>query len=787
MSSNKKYYKDIDFIRVLSCIAILLYHLNILKGGYLAVCTFFVLSGYLSCVSAFRKDKLSLKEYYLNRLIKIYVPLLIVVFITIGIISFLPSIKWLNLKPETTSVLLGYNNFWQLSANLDYFARHINSPFIHLWYIGILIQFDLVFPFIFIGLKKLGEKFKKQVPCIVVGSLVIIATLYFYKMSLTNNIMATYYSTFTRIFSLLFGVALGFIHSYYGLLIPKFKKRKKRKSKNKIIKIALNKNNIININLRNKKNITISINKKKIMTINRIKDINRIVFYAYILILICLFIFVDAKSVLFPYSMIFVTIISCRLIDYGIINTKENLSTFDKIINFFSKVSYEVYLIQYPVIFLLQNVNIDNYIKIPLIIIITIALSYILNFIIDFKNNKFKSLKNIMFSILLCFSLYGVYYFITAPDYSKEMKVLEKQLEQNQEVIKKRQEEYKLQLEQEQEDYEQLLNDLENGENNLEEIVSNLSIVGVGDSVMLGAVENLYNEFPNGYFDAQISRTAWVAHGILSSLKRNNMLGDIVVLNLGANGDCSFECKKEIIELCEDRSIFWLTVTNDKDVNVNSELFKLSDKYYNVHIIDWETISKGHNEYFFADGIHLTGAGRKVYTKAIYDSIYNVYLEDYKNKKEQLIIEHEEKQKNKISFYGNDILLNVYDSIQDDFKTAQFNINKQFDYESLKSEIEAAIANDSLTNKIVLSFDSLSGLSSSDYKKLIDLCLGKEIYVVATTQRIYNELSKIENINIVNFYQEIQNNPEYLMVDGIHLTENGNKALSRLLKESIEN
>ena len=67
MSSSKKYYKDIDFIRVLSCIAILLYHLNILKGGYLAVCIFFVLSGYLSCISAFRKEKFSLKTYYSNR------------------------------------------------------------------------------------------------------------------------------------------------------------------------------------------------------------------------------------------------------------------------------------------------------------------------------------------------------------------------------------------------------------------------------------------------------------------------------------------------------------------------------------------------------------------------------------------------------------------------------------------------------------------------------------------------------------------------------------------------
>ena len=120
----KKYYKDIDLIRLFSCIAVLLYHLNILNGGYLAVCIFFVISGYLSCVSLFKKNKISLKDYYKNRLIKLYLPLLVVVFVSISIISLFPSINWFNLKNETTSVLLSYNNFWQLSANLDYFQRH---------------------------------------------------------------------------------------------------------------------------------------------------------------------------------------------------------------------------------------------------------------------------------------------------------------------------------------------------------------------------------------------------------------------------------------------------------------------------------------------------------------------------------------------------------------------------------------------------------------------------------------------------------------------------------------
>ena len=72
-----KYYKNIGLIRFLAILAVLLYHLNILKGGYLAVCMFFLLSSYLSCISAFKQKKFSLKEYYKKTFLKIYLPLII--------------------------------------------------------------------------------------------------------------------------------------------------------------------------------------------------------------------------------------------------------------------------------------------------------------------------------------------------------------------------------------------------------------------------------------------------------------------------------------------------------------------------------------------------------------------------------------------------------------------------------------------------------------------------------------------------------------------------------------
>lgn len=739
MKSSKKYFKDLDLIRVILCIGILLYHLNVLKGGYLAVCAFFVLSGYLSCKSLFSKKKLSLKEYYLNRISKIYLPLILVVFISIAVISFIPSINWLNLKPETTSVLFGYNNFWQISANLDYFARHVNSPFIHLWYIAILLQFDLIFPFIFIGLKKLGEKTNKHVPIIVVSILAFIFTIIFYVSSLKDNIMITYYSSLTRVFSLFFGVTLGFIHTYYKGFIPKIIKDKK------LEKIILN---------------------------------------LYILIAIILFIFIKSDSILFPYAMILVTLISCRMIEYGIVDNKSKLSILDKCIKWISGISYEIYLVQYPVIFLLQYANINWYLKIGIVIVSTVLISWLLNFVTKFKEQKTKKLRYVLGSIVLIISLYGCFKYIVAIDHTEEMKALEDQLAQNQEMLQKKQETYKEKLEQEQTAYLESLSNLENLEEELNEVVTDLSIVGVGDSVMLGAVTNLYEQFPNGYFDAQISRTAYVAHGILTDLKNNGLLGDPIVFNLGANGDCSLECKKQIIELCEDRDIFWLTVTNDRDVNVNGELKQLSDMYDNVHIIDWETVSKAHYEYFISDGIHLTPKGRKVYTQTIYDSIYNTYLGKYTKQKEELIKEYEEKQKSKITFFGNDILLNIFNNIENDYIDNKFIIDKEFNFESIKTKLEEEINSKSLNYNVVFAFDSIANLSVEEYKILIELCKDRNVYVLKINNKI---LDLDSEVTIIDFYNELQNHKEYLMLDNIHLTEEGNNALCKLLKESIGN
>lgn len=733
-NNKKEYYKNLNIIRVIACIAVLFYHLGILKGGYLAVCTFFVLSGYLSCVTSFKKEKFSYKEYYISRLKKIYIPLVMVTLISVAIVSFFSSINWLSLKIETTSVLLGYNNFWQINANLDYFARHVDSPFMHLWYISILLQFDLVFPFIYKGLKKLGDKVDKLAPCAFTFILAVIGTAYFYKCTLGSNLMNAYYNTFARVYSILFGLCLGFIHSYYKPLVPEYIRK---------------------------------------------KPLRKIIFGAYLVISMVLFCLIDSNSKLFTFSMIIITLISCRLIDYAVLDKKE-LKTWDKVLKVISDLSYEIYLVQYPVIFLFQYININHYLKTPLIIIIVLIISYVLHMVLN-KRDNMKIVRRIILVVIIGLSAFGGYKYITTKSHEKEMKQLEAELAENEKIMLEKQKEYQILEKKEEDDWAKQLEELEN--KSLDELVKELPVTFVGDSVMLGAMNNLKKAFPNSYFDSKESRSTYVGYTILEELKNNKKLGNPVVIHLGTNGDCKNSCKEKIMDLLNDKTVFWINTTNYTYVNDN--LNELAKKYDNLHIIDWYSLSKGHSDWFYADGIHLPPTGRKEYTNIIYNAIVDVYKDTFKDKKEQLIKEHQEELKKKMVFYGNDILFYDFETLQSNFTDSKFVINKDFSYKDLKESIEKSIKENTLANKIVLAFDNSTVISIKEYQELIELCKNSKLYIVSSGKPL-NTLGSYSNVTIINFYSQIQKNKDYLMADGIHLTEKGNTALNKILESSLK-
>ena len=733
MGSTKKYYVYLDVLRIVSCIAIFLYHLDILKGGYLAVCSFFVLSGYLSYISASKKEKFSLLSYYKNRFIHIYMPFVIVIFLSVAAIHFLPIINWLNLKPETMSALFGYNNFWQLKANLDYFARHVDSPFMHFWYMGILLQFELVFPFVFLLLKTIKNKIHKSIPCILLGILTVIGTFYFGYMCVTeSNRMIVYYHTLTRLFSLFFGMFIASIHTTYHNL-----------------------------------------------SIKRIDA--RIPFFFYLLLFILACFFIGADSTYFMIGMILVSVITGRLITYGTLY-QSSMSIGNSIIQYLAKISYEVYLFQYPVIVIMQYVLLKNAIRIPVIIVSTIICSMALHFLLE----KRQSGKRLIFQILLfspvtLFTIFGIYQFIVAEDHTEEMNQLADQLNQNEKMMESKQEEYAKKLKEEEEKLKNALAEIDTSAAGLGEYIHNLPVIGVGDSVMLGAFPSLYEQFPKGYFDAKVSRTDYEANQILVNIKQQGFLGDPIVISLGTNGQCGIRCQEVILQTVENRKVFWINVVNDAEVHVNAGLKRLADSHANVTLVDWDTISDGHPEYFVADGIHLTGSGRMAYAQALYDAIYKVYEQDIAAKKEQLLKEHENALNNKISFYGNDVLLNSYSFMQKQFSEYEldFHAKQEQSTDDIIKEIVEASKSNSFAKHIVFLLDTTMNLTKKQFQELEKL--SSTIYLVSIGPISY---TSTEKVIVIDFSKEIHSHNDYLMVDKAHLTEKGNEALAeQLLKE----
>ena len=162
---QSRHIEGLDALRTLAITLITLFHIfpDFFVGGYIGVCLFLILTGFLLAYSSnldYAEEKFSVTRYFVKRLKRLYPPLIIVILVTVGVYHFLLPGALEDRGKEVVSIILGFNNWWQLAMNADYFARVSNaSPFTHMWFLGVEIEYVVLWPIIF-GLCILAKQWK---------------------------------------------------------------------------------------------------------------------------------------------------------------------------------------------------------------------------------------------------------------------------------------------------------------------------------------------------------------------------------------------------------------------------------------------------------------------------------------------------------------------------------------------------------------------------------------------------------------------------------------------------
>jgi peptidoglycan/LPS O-acetylase OafA/YrhL len=155
----------LDVLKGLAIIAVILYHCGLLTYGYLGVEMFLVIGGYLitkSIMRSYEKDSFSYWQYFNKRLVRLWPLVLIIsaVSLLLGWLWMLPQSFKMTSESAFASAIFANNivqcitcgNYW--NASNDYY------PLMHTWYVGVIFQFYVLYPLVFIFTKKFANNFQ---------------------------------------------------------------------------------------------------------------------------------------------------------------------------------------------------------------------------------------------------------------------------------------------------------------------------------------------------------------------------------------------------------------------------------------------------------------------------------------------------------------------------------------------------------------------------------------------------------------------------------------------------
>ena len=210
--SHPKYRPDIDGLRAVAVLAVVAFHANWIRGGFIGVDIFFVISGYLISTIIFEnldKGTFSFTEFYARRIKRIF-PALLLVLIVCYIFGWfvLLADEYRQLGKHIISGVGFISNFtlWNEAGYFDNSAE--TKPLLHLWSLGIEEQFYIVWPIL------VWFAWKRKFNLLTITIVVAIASFVLNIKGIKHDMVATFYSPQTRFWELLCGSLLAWVTLY---------------------------------------------------------------------------------------------------------------------------------------------------------------------------------------------------------------------------------------------------------------------------------------------------------------------------------------------------------------------------------------------------------------------------------------------------------------------------------------------------------------------------------------------------------------------------------------------
>ncbi len=225
--SHPKYRSDIDGLRAVAVLAVVAFHAfpSWVRGGFIGVDIFFVISGYLISTIIFEnldRGTFSFTEFYARRIKRIFPALLLVLIacLTFGWFALLAD-EYRQLGKHIAAGASFISNFilWSEAGYFDNTAE--TKILLHLWSLGIEEQFYIVWPLF------LWFAWKRKFNLLTITIVVAIVTFVLNIKGIKQNMVSTFYSPQTRFWELLSGSLLAWVTLYKKDAVSNFKNKVK--------------------------------------------------------------------------------------------------------------------------------------------------------------------------------------------------------------------------------------------------------------------------------------------------------------------------------------------------------------------------------------------------------------------------------------------------------------------------------------------------------------------------------------------------------------------------------